>query len=63
MCIQSDLKNKSYIISRRNFLDDYANYQSQEIDMTLSGKYLYKYPKFKISYSKFSEYPTHQTIN
>lgn len=62
MYIQSDLENKIYEISKRNFLDDYANYKSKKIDMTLSGKYLYKYPKFKIRYSSFSEYPTHRIV-
>lgn len=60
MCTQSDLENKIYEISKRDFRDDYANYKSQKIDMTLSGKYLYKYPKFKINYSEFSDYPTHK---
>lgn len=50
MYIQSDLENKPYKISKRNFLDDYAHYTSNEVDMTLSGKYLYKYPKFTIDY-------------
>lgn len=62
MCIQLNSKNKIYEISKRNFLDDYANYKSQEIDMTLSGKYLYEYPKFTIDYSTFSEYPTHKDV-
>lgn len=62
MCTQSDLENKIYEISKRNFQDDYANYKSQKIDMTLSGKYLYKYPKFTINYSKFNEYPTHKMV-
>lgn len=30
--------------------------------MTLSGKYLYKYPKFTIDYSDFSKYPTHSIV-
>lgn len=50
MYIQSDLENKPYKISKRNFLDDYAHYTSNEVDMTLSGKYLYKYPRFTIDY-------------
>ncbi len=62
MYIQSDLKNKLYQISKRNFLDDYTNYETKQIDMTLSGKYLYKYPRFKINYSTFSEYPTHYIV-
>ncbi len=59
MYTQSDLENKEYQISKRNFLDDYAKYQAQEIDMTLSGKYLYRYPKFRIDYQKLSNYPAH----
>ena len=62
MYIQSDLENKPYKISKRNFLDDYAHYTSNEVDMTLSGKYLYKYPKFTIDYSDFSKYPTHSIV-
>ena len=62
MYIQSDLENNIYKISKRNFLDDYAHYVSSEIDMTLSGKYLYKYPKFTIDYSDFSKYPTHSIV-
>lgn len=63
MCIQSDLENELYKTSKRNFLDDYSNYNSQQIDMTMSGKYLYKYPKFNIDYSKLHQYPTHDSIN
>ncbi|HBC84461.1 MAG TPA: hypothetical protein DCZ30_03250 [Clostridiales bacterium] len=62
MYIQSDLENKIYKISKRNFLDDYVHYTSNEVDMTLSGKYLYKYPKFTIDYSHFSKYPTHNIV-
>lgn len=63
MCIQSELEKNLYKISNRNFLDDYSNYEAKKIDMTLSGKYLYKYPKFKINYSKFSDYPSHSVID
>lgn len=59
MYTQSDLENKIYQIAKRNFLDDYATYQAQEIDMTLSGKYLYQYPKFRLDYQKLSNYPAH----
>lgn len=62
MYTQLDLESKIYEISKRDFTDDYANYKSKKIDMTLSGKYLYKYPKFTINYSEFSEYPTHKAI-
>lgn len=62
MYIQSGLRNKLYQISKRNFLDDYTNYETKQIDMTLSGKYLYKYPKFTINYSNLSEYPSHYIV-
>lgn len=62
MCIQSDSKNDFFEISKRNFLDDYANHESKKIDMTMSGKYLYKYPKFAINYLEFCEYPTHKNV-
>lgn len=62
MYTQLDLENKIYKISKRNFLDDYSNYRSKKIDMTLSGKYLYKYPKVIIKYFNFSNYPTHHII-
>ncbi len=38
MCTQLDSKSKIYEISKRDFRDDYANYKSQKIDMTLSRK-------------------------
>lgn len=62
LCIQPDLENKIYEISKRDFKDDYANYKPQKIDMTLSGKYLYKYPKFTINYSEFPDYPSHKLL-
>lgn len=62
MYIQSDLRNNYFEISKRDFLDDYANYEPKKIDMTMSGKYLYKYPKFSINYLEFSEYPTHKNV-
>lgn len=61
MCIQLNLEKK-YKVSKRNFLDDYANYLSKDIDMTLSGKYLFKYPKFTVNYPSFSNYPTHMNV-
>lgn len=57
MSIQYCSKN-NYIESNRNFLDDYANIESKEIDMTLSGSYLNRYPKFIINKRKFSSYPS-----
>ena len=62
MCIRLDSKNSKYEISRRNFLDDYANHITKKIDMTLSGKYLYKYPRFNVDYLNFSNYPTRNSI-
>lgn len=47
-----------YIESSRNFSDDYANIESKKIDMTLSGIYLYKYPKFDIDLKQLCLYPT-----
>ena len=60
MCIQSNLENNLYVISNRNFSEDYLNYKSASIDMIVSGKYLYKYPKFKLNYSMLGEYPLHK---
>lgn len=57
MYIQSYLKN-SYIDSNRNFSDDYANTESKKIDMTLSGIYLYKYPKFDFNPKQLCLYPS-----
>lgn len=57
MCIQFYSKN-NYIISKRNFSDDYANTNSGKIDMTLSGKYLYKYPEFDFDIQQLSKYPS-----
>lgn len=51
------LKN-NYKESNRNFLDDYANIESKEIDMTLSGMYLYKYPKFNVNLKQLCLYPS-----
>ena len=57
MYTQYYLKN-DYIESCRNFSDDYANIESKEIDMTLSGIYLYKYPKFKVDLKQLCLYPS-----
>ena len=62
MCTQYYLK-KIYIESSRNFLDDYSNTESKEIDMTLSGTYLYKYPNFNIDEKKFCTYPSKVEAN
>ena len=57
MYTQYYLKN-DYIESQRTFLDDYANIESKEIDMTLSGMYLNKYPNFDINPHTFCSYPS-----
>ena len=53
MCTQYYLKN-SYFESKRDFSDDYANIDSRKIDMTLSGKYLYKYPNLDLDLDDFN---------
>lgn len=63
MSIQSYFKNNYYIESKRNYLDDYSNIDSKEIDMTLSGRYLSHYPILKFNYSKLDRYPLHIHIN
>lgn len=54
---------KIYCKSKRNYLDDYSHIESRNIDMTLSGKYLYKYP-FKFVYKyEYDKYPSSKEIN
>ena len=54
---------KMYCKSKRNYLDDYSHIESRNIDMTLSGKYLYKYP-FKFVYKyEYDKYPSSKEIN
>jgi histidinol-phosphate aminotransferase len=62
MYIQSYCKNSNYLISKRNYNDDYSNIESLKIDMTMSGKYLSDYPKFDFDTKKFCEYPMHKEI-
>ena len=50
-------KNKYYTISKRNYLDDYSHVKSQKIDMTLSGRYLSKYPFATLNFNQFDKYP------
>ena len=57
MCTQYYLKN-SYFESKRDFSDDYANIDSRKIDMTLSGKYLYKYPNLDLDLKQLCLYPS-----
>lgn len=63
MFTQSYFKNNYYIESTRNYLDDYSNIISKEIDMTLSGRYLSRYPVLKFNYAKLDRYPLHTHIN
>lgn len=46
-----------YLLSNRDYLDDYSHVKIRKIDMTLSGNYLSNYP-FEVpkSYS-FDQYP------
>lgn len=63
MYIQSCCKKNEYEISSRDYLDDYSHVISKKIDMTLSGRYLYKYP-FKLSnVFNIDRYPTHYEIS
>lgn len=50
-------KNKYYKISKRDYTCDYSKFESQKIDMTLSGRYLSKYPNIRIPISHFDKYP------
>lgn len=54
---------KLYCISQRDYLDDYSHTESKKIDMTLSGKYLYKYPFKIINKYSFDKYPNDKEIN
>ena len=63
MFIRSFLKNKKYIISKRNYLDDYSNSISKRIDMTMSGKYLGEYPSIDININNIDKYPICKDIN
>lgn len=63
MSIQYCSKNKNYIISKKNYNDDYSFVKSNKIDMTLSGRYLYKYP-FKTIYKKnLDKYPSKENAD
>ena len=54
---------KKYKLSNRNYLDDYSNTISKRIDMTMSGKYLSKYPLLNIDFSDLDKYPLKYYIN
>ena len=62
MFIQSLFKNKNYIVSKRNYLSDYAMIESNKIDMTLSGRYLNNYGNLKINIKNFDKYPSQKEI-
>ena len=62
MSLQYCLKSKSYIESARNYLDDYSNIVSKDIDMTMSGRYIGSYPTFDIDVSVFDRYPSHSIV-
>lgn len=49
-------KNNYYFLSSRNQTDDYSHTKTAEIDMTLSGKYLGKYPVFHFDKCYFDCY-------
>ena len=57
MLSHSILEKNNYIISRRTYAEDYSNIDSKDIDMTLSGTFLNKYPEFDIDYKCFDSYP------
>ena len=63
MSIHSCLKNKKYVISKRDYTDDYSNTPSKKYDMTMSGKYIGKYPKLELSTDNFDKYPSHYEVN
>ena len=57
MSTRLHLKNKDYLVSTRNYLDDYSNYESKRIDMTLSGTFLADYPEINVNID-FDKYPS-----
>ena len=63
MFLQLLLKNKNYVISKRDFLSDYSLAESKKVDMTLSGKYLSEYCNFKLDISQVDKYPFQKGIN
>ena len=62
MCLQLPLENKNYIISKRNYNDDYSKLKSKKIDMTLSGKFLSEYKNLKIDIDELDVYPSRKNI-
>lgn len=63
MSLRLKLKNKNFIISKRDFLSDYSLVESKRIDMTLSGKYLSNYCNFILNVDEIDDYPFHKNIN
>jgi len=55
-------KRNNYIVSRRTYEEDYSNIISKDIDMTLSGTFLGKYPDLNINYKSFDNYPVPEEI-
>ena len=47
----------NYVVSSRDYTDDYSHVSSLKIDMTLSGKYLGKYPYFDNNQKYYDYYP------
>lgn len=62
MSTRLHLKNKDYLVSTRNYLDDYSNYESKRIDMTLSGTFLADYPEINVNID-FDKYPSKERAN
>ncbi len=56
-------KNSDYLLSKRNYLCDYSKIASKRIDMTMSGRFLAKYPTITIPISEFDKYPLHTHID
>ena len=51
------LPKNNYLISQRNYLEDYFNGEKKEIDMTISGKFIVPFPEFNIDvrYDRYLE--------
>lgn len=62
MCIHSLLKNKNYILSKRNYLNDYNYLNKKEIDMTLSGSYLVNKTKLDLNDFNLDKYPEKASV-
>lgn len=62
MFIRSLLANKKYMISRRNYLNDYNYKTKKDIDMTVSGSYMNSFDEIKLSNYCFDKYPMENDI-